>query len=489
MGANRSFGRRAAALALACLVLAGCTETQSGPVRVVAIGPPPQLVDPSRQPLGPASAILIDTVAQGLVRFDAAGEIEPALAQSWIVSDDGRRYTFRLRRTLWTRGERVTAKQVVERLQAAVARNSRNPLRPVLGAIEQIEAMTEQVLEIRLKAPRPNLLALLAQPELGIIAQAEGTGPYRLGAEVDGALRLIPPAPDEDADATDPQPPEILLSAGATPVALAQFAQGEADLVTGGTLGDVPLLAAAALPADRAVYDPTRGLFGLLVTRADGPMADPRFRHALSMALDRDAIRARFGTATLQPRASILPNGLGEAPAPGVPDWAGVPLAARRAAAARIVAELADVERPRLRVALSRSPGHRILFAHLRRDWRTIGVEAVAVAPDQEAELRLIDEVAPADLVPWYLRHFQCGSTAVCDAAADQLVEAARNTLNPAERQALLAQADRLLVAAAPFLPIGQPVRWSVRSERLNGFRPNVYARHPATELIQLEDR
>jgi peptide/nickel transport system substrate-binding protein len=90
---------------------------------------------------------------------------------------------------------------------------------------------------------------------------------------------------------------------------------------------------------------------------------------------------------------------------------------------------------------------------------------------------------------PWYLRQFQCGLTAICDAAADELVEAARNTLNPAERQALLIQADRLLVAAAPFLPIGQPVRWSVRSERLNGFRPNVYARHAATELIRLEDR
>jgi len=243
------------------------------------------------------------------------------------------------------------------------------------------------------------------------------------------------------------------------------------------------------LPADRAVYDPARGLFGLLVTRAEGQMADPRFRHALSMAIDREAIRARFGTATLQPRASILPAGLGEVPAPGVPDWAGVPLATRRAAAARIVTELADVEGPRLRVALSRSPGHRILFAHLRRDWRTVGVEAVAVAPDQEAELRLIDEVAPADLVPWYFRQFQCGSTAICDPAADQLVEAARNTPNPAERQALLAQADRLLAAAAPFLPIGQPVRWSVRSERLNGFRPNVYARHAATELIRLEDR
>jgi peptide/nickel transport system substrate-binding protein len=488
MGANRSLRGAAAALA-ATFALVGCEQAQTGPVRVVAIGPPPQLVNPSRQPLGPASAILLDTVAQGLVRFDASGEIEPALAQSWIVSDDGRRYTFRLRRTEWPRGERVTAKQAVERLQAALARNSRNPLRPVLGAIDQIEAMTEQVLEIRLRAPRPNLLALLAQPELAIIAGNEGSGPYRIAGDVEGAVRLSPPAPDDDEEALPPTQPDILLSGNSAATAVARFAQGDADLVTGGTIGDVPILAAAALPAERAVYDPARGLFGLVVARAEGPMADPRFRHALSMAIDREAIQARFGTATLQQRTSILPAGLRELPAPGIPDWAGVPLPVRREAATRIVAGQPGVDRPRVRVAMPTSAGHRILFAHLRRDWRTIGVDAVAVPADQEAELRLIDQVAPADLAPWYLRPFMCGVSAVCDGAADQLIEAARNTANPAERQALLIQADRLLVAAAPFLPIGQPIRWSLRAERLNGFRANVYARHAATELIRQEGR
>jgi peptide/nickel transport system substrate-binding protein len=134
------------------------------------------------------------------------------------------------------------------------------------------------------------------------------------------------------------------------------------------------------------------------------------------------------------------------------------------------------------------TPGHRILFAHLRRDWRIIGVDAVAVAPGQEADLRFVDLLAPAELAPWYLRHFMCGASAVCDEGADQLLEAARISGNREERQALLAQADRLLVAAAPFIPIGQPVRWSLRGERLNRFRPNAYARHPVTELIQQQE-
>lgn len=479
---------RAGAFAAVCLGLAACDGAETGPVRIVAIGAEPVLVNPSREPVSPASALLLDTVAQGLVRFDAAGEIEPALAQSWIVSDDGRRYTFRLRRTTWPNGSRVTAKQVVERLQSAIARNSRNPLKPVLGAIEQMEAMTEQVLEIRLRSPRANFLQLLAQPEMAIILNNEGTGPYRIGDTAHGSLRLAPPPPDEDAAATEQPAPDILLRSASAAVAIALFAEREADLVTGGTLADLPLLAAADLPRERVVHDPSRGLFGLAFVRADGPLAEPRFRHALAMSIDRDAIQTRFDVATLQPRMSLLPAGLGELPVPGIPDWSAVPLAARRETAARIVAQHADVERPRVRVALPPGLGYRIVFAHLRRDWRAIGVDARAAAPGDQADLRLVDMVAPADLATWYLRHFLCEASPVCDGAADELLEAARNTPNPSERQALLAQADRLLVAAGVFIPIGQPVRWSLRTERLNRFRPNPFARHPPTELIEQED-
>jgi oligopeptide transport system substrate-binding protein len=427
-------------------------------------------------------------VAQGLVRFDSAGEIEPALAQSWIVSDDGRRYTFRLRRTLWARGEAVTAKQVVARFQGAFARTSRNALKSALGSIEQVEAMTERVVEIRLKGPRPNFLQLLAQPELAVVSNNEGTGPYRLGDNVDGWLRLIPPPPEEDEASPEERPAEILLRGEGAAEAIARFAEGGVDLVTGGTLGDLPLLAAAGLPAGRLVYDPTAGLLGLAVVRNQGPLADRRFRHALAMAVDREAIAARFNVPTLQTRMSILHGGISELPISAAPDWSTLPLPARQETAARIVAEHTDVERPRVRVAMPPAPGYRILFAHLRRDWLAIGVEAVAVAPNAEADLRLIDTVAPANLAPWYLRHFMCEASPVCDAAADQALDAARLAQNQAERQGQLVQADRAIVAAGAYIPIGQPVRWSLRSERLTGFRANPFARHSATELIAQDD-
>lgn len=487
MTATHPFHVAAAALLAALLALAGCREAEQGPVQVIAIGAPPAVVNPNREPLSPASALLLDGVAQGLVRFDAAGEIEPALAQSWIVSDDGRRYTFRLRRTLWASGDQVTAEQVVERLQATMSRGSRNSLKVVLGAVDQIEAMTDEVLEIRLKSPRANFLQLLAQPELAILANNEGTGPYRLGGEADGALRLVPPPPDEDGEASEELIPEILLRSEPAAEAIARFALGQADLVTGGTVGDLPLLAAAAVADDRALFDPARGLLGLAFARGDGLLAQAPFRQALSMSIDREAMLARFNVPALQPRTSILPAGMNEFGAPASPDWASAPMPTRREIAARIVADLADAERPRVRIAMPKGTGYRIIFAHIRRDWRIIGVEAVAVGAGEEAELRLVDKVAPADLAPWYLRQFLCDASAVCDRGADVFLEAARGASAARDRRSLVGQADRILNTVAAFIPLGSPVRWSLRSPRLNGVRPNVFARHALTELIEAE--
>ena len=105
-------GRRilCAALIAAIALTGGCGGADRGPIRISAIGSPPHLLNPNLRPLDPPAAMLAEASAQGLVRFDAAGEIEPALAQSWIVSDDGLRYTFRLRRAAWVDGgSRVTA--------------------------------------------------------------------------------------------------------------------------------------------------------------------------------------------------------------------------------------------------------------------------------------------------------------------------------------------------------------------------------------------
>lgn len=470
---------------VAALPLYGCERPQSGPITAVAIGGPPRLVNPNLRPLDPPAAFLTEAVAQGLVRFDASGEIEPALAQSWIVSDDGLRYTFRIRRATWADGSRVTAEQVAARLAAAVSRASRNPMKPVLAAIENVVAMTDEVLEIQLRGPRPNFLQLLAQPEMAVMLDGRGTGPYRIAAGGNTPVRLSPP-PLSDDDPGTPQP-DILLWGQRPALAVARFAAGDVELVTGGTIGDVAYARTANLRRAALTLDNAPGLFGLAIANSDGPLADVELRRALAMAIDRTALAAALDAPGFETRVTLVPGGVAELPRPAAPDWAPQAMPMRREQAARLVAGLGREEPLQLRVAMPDGPGYRIVFALLRRDWRRIGVETVRVAPGAAADLRLIDAVAPANLATWYLRFFTCAASPVCDPAADAALDRARFAATAAERQAALAEADALIAATAAYIPLADPIRWSLVSRRLTGFRPNGFARHPASELIAEE--
>lgn len=473
-----------AAAALPLLTMAGCGEEKTGPIAVSAIGKPPELVNPNLNDLDPPSAFLLDAVAQGLVRFDIGGQIEPALAQRWIVSDDGLRYTFRLEDTEWTGDGEVTAEQASARLRAAVSRASRNPLKPLLGVIDDVQAMTEDVFEISLSAPRTDFLQLLAQPQMAIVADGRGTGPYRIGAHLrDGLLLRLPHAEEDEFDDAPPRP-DLLLRGERAALAVARFEAEEADFVTGGTAGDLLFARAASLPSNALRFDPVFGLFGLAFLKDSGALGEESVRQALSMALDRAALVTSLEVPDLQPRETLLPPGLDDLAQPPAPGWSALPPDQRRAVATRTIAAETDGKPLRVKVALPPGPGYRMLFALIRRDWRQIGVEAEAAGPGEGADLRLVDAVAPAGSASWYLRRFGCGESPVCSAEADELLRQARSAESPAERLALLAQADRTMEEAALFVPIAAPVRWHLVSSRLTGFRTNPFGRHPPSTLL-----
>ncbi len=197
------------------------------------------------------------------------------------------------------------------------------------------------------------------------------------------------------------------------------------------------------------------------------------------------AVTLALAIPNLAPRVSLVPPGIEEQPTPAFPAWAADALAPRQAAARALIGNggTGD-ERPTLRIAMPEGPGSTLIFAHLRRDWRAIGVEAERVAKGQRADLIFLDEVAPASLASWYLRHFTCQASIVCSAEADASLEAARNAATFTERRDALATADRLLTEATPFIPLAAPVRWSLVSPRLTGFQPNPFAIHFIGSLV-----
>src|SRR5438105_4818821 len=167
-------------LAAVALIPAACRPSPEGAAKVTVIGSTPKVRDPALSVMSTSDEVLESSVGQGLVQLDAAGNIVPGLAERWTVSDDGLSYIFRIASTNWSGGHKVTAQQVARILKRSLAPGSVNPLKDTVGAIDDIVAMTDRVIEIRLRAPRPNMLSLLAQPEFAIVREGVGTGPFHL---------------------------------------------------------------------------------------------------------------------------------------------------------------------------------------------------------------------------------------------------------------------------------------------------------------------
>ncbi|HET9812242.1 MAG TPA: ABC transporter substrate-binding protein [Sphingomicrobium sp.] len=483
----RTFLRRAsAALLLASLAAAmqGCRQKSEGAPTVVVIGSAPKLSDPAAGPLSAPDAVLVANVAQGLVRFDANGNVIGGLAERWNVSDDGLSYIFRLASGEWPDGRKITAQQVARVLKHGISGRSKNPSKDAFGAVEDIVAMTDRVIEIRLAAPRPNLLALLAQPELAVVRSGHGTGPFAIAPEKAGTgeLRLVRDvdSPDEETSRHD----EVLLGGAPPETAVKAFAAGRAALVLGGSFADLPYARAVRLPRNSIRFDPVSGLFGLVPASPEGIAAKPEVRRLLSQAIDRGALIAAFNVPALAARATVLEPGLDGLPAPVQPAWFGTALADRRAALGATAAGLfGDEEKPVVRVLLPDGPGADLLLARLASDWGALGLQVERAANAGKADFKLVDTVAPSTSPAWFLRSFRCGVVAVCDADADELLDAARTAAIPAQRYALLADAARRMDEAQLFIPLTAPVRWSLVADRIEGFVGNRYARHTLVDL------
>jgi len=477
---------RLALLAAVLIAAPGCRQRNDGTMKVSIIGPTPRMVDPASGLLRPGDAVLLSAVAQGLVRFDARGDIEPGLAERWNVSDDGLSYIFRLAKAEWPSGRPVTAKDVVRIFKRQIAASSRNSIKDTVGAIDEVVAMTDRVIEVRLLAPRPNLLQLLAQPEFGLLRENEGSGPFQLSDKPQpaGVLRLSREVTGPEGDKSRR---EIVLLSGSTAAqSIRAFVDHETDLILGGSFVDLPLTRNADIPRISFRFDPVAGLFGLVPVRKGGPLAERDVRVLLNQAINRDDLVAALIVPGLSPRATVLQPGLEGIGAPASPPWLAEPGDERRA---RLVAEaeriFGDTERPVLRIALPEGPGAQILFDRLARDWAPLGIRVAPAAKGIATDLRLVDAVAPSTSPAWFLRQFRCGVTPICDPKADELLDAARAAPVAAQRGALLAESARMIDDGVLFLPIAAPVRWSLVSPSVSGFATNRFARHPLTGLQQ----
>lgn len=472
------------------LALAGCGGVGDDDlVDVVFIGQPEELEEDGLR-LSPAGQHLRAATAEGLVSLDASGNVVPAVAERWIVTDDGLSYIFRLRNSDWADGTSIESEDVRAELGRTIARLSGTSLGLDLAKIREVRAMTGRVIEIRLWSPMPDLLQVLAQPELGLRRNGRGTGPMAANP-TDEAWVLRPRPPESRGLPADPEWSQrirqLRLRAMPAEQAVAAFESGGADLVLNGGLANLPLADVGALSRGTVRLDAALGLFGLRVHSREGLLADAARREAVAMAIDRETLLQPFNIGGWIPTTRIV--------APGLPDdigtiderWVDLTLEERRAQAAqRVAAWLGEGEErsARATIALPPGPGSGLLFRELAADLAAIGIRLERVEDAGEADLTLVDRVARYGSARWFLNQFNCAlDTGLCVPEADARVAEARSQIDPMVRAALFAEAEAELAASNVYIPIGAPIRWSLVRGGIEGFQENRWNVHPLLPL------
>lgn len=167
-------------LMLSLLVLmVACGEKTTGNKVVFNAENEPTSLDP--QILTDFTAFVItDNLYEGLVRLDEKNEVAPAGAESWTVSEDGKTWTFKLRKNKWSNGDEVTAKDFVRGIERGLNPATASEYAFLEYYIENaqaynegtekdfnkvgVKALDDYTLEFKLKAPTAYFDKLLVMP-------------------------------------------------------------------------------------------------------------------------------------------------------------------------------------------------------------------------------------------------------------------------------------------------------------------------------------
>lgn len=297
-------------LLVALCALTACAPPRDGrpdDVLVIALTAEPRSLDPHVATALNDFRILVN-VYEGLVRFrDGTLEPEPALARSWSVSADGRRYTFRLREGVrFHDGTPFDAEAVrfnFERMLDAdhpYHGTGPFPLAFFFAPVARVEVVDRRTVTLHLTEPFAPLLANLAYPTGLMVSPAAvrrhgagygrhpaGTGPFRF-LRWDPRRRVVLER-NPDYRGAPARPRVLVFRPLADPMTrVAELMAGGVDVVTELSPDNVALLRGDARFTVLEQGGPH--LWFLILNTREGPLRDRRVRQAVNYAVDKRAL-------------------------------------------------------------------------------------------------------------------------------------------------------------------------------------------------------
>jgi oligopeptide transport system substrate-binding protein len=492
-------------------------------------GPEPETLDPQRARTDGAFNILRD-LFEGLTTIGPDGEPRPAAAESWQVREDGLEYTFRLREGLrWSNGDPLVAADYVAGMRRLVDPATASPYAqvfdPVLNAAAivrgqgppeslGVSAPDDRTVVIRLQYPAPYLLGLLAQPgtfpvhgpslaahgnEYARPGRLVSNGAFVLSDWVVGSHVVAERNPSYWNDAATGVSRVHYVHQADVGTEFRQYRAGELDVtyvVPAAQFGWIRenLPRELHLSPQLSVY-----YYGFNLTRP--PFKDdPALRRALSLVIDRE-------------RLTSAVTGLGEAPAygwvpPGVAnytpqqfDYATKPYEERVAEARELYRRAGYSDKRPLKVEIRYNTGevHNRLAVAVAAMWKdALGVETTLYAEEFSALLQTIkarkdtqvfrsswvgdynDALTFAQL---HQSSFGINLTGYSNPAYDALLDEAMRTADPVRRRALLEEAERIMLADHPVLPLYFYVNKHLVKPYVTGWTDNVMNVHYSKDL------
>ncbi len=470
---------------------------------------------------------IIRALFEGMTATDpTTGRPQPALAERWDISPDGRVYTFHLRPGVkWSNGDPLTAGDFVYAYERVL-----NPLLGgefsfylwiIQGARDYnqkrtadfsqvgVRAPDERTLEITLENPAPYLLDLMSfapfMPVPKKAIQAAG-GQTRRGTEWTRPGRLVSSGPFQLEEWTVNKVVGLKKNpnywdAGRVRLNGIKFfptenIESEERAFRAGQLHktyDVPFAKIEPYRRehpDLLRIDPYVRTQYLCLNCRRPPLDRPEVRRALGLAVDREAIVRNITRGGEKAAYSLTSPGL-----PGYTARAHQPF---DPAAARALLAQAGFPggkgMPNLELIFNTSEANRVIAEAIQQMWKQeLGVNAVLANQEWKVYLNRRTQqdyqvfeggwttsyLDPTGFLELFVGGSIINQAGWADTRFDRALEDGARTLDPAGRFEHIQQAEEILMDQAPLIPIFHYNRVYLMSPAVQGWVPNLIDDHP----------
>jgi nickel transport system substrate-binding protein len=327
-----------------------------------------------------------DLLFEGLVKYGRGGDIEPSLAESWKVSDDGKTYTFTLRDGVtFSDGEpfdaaaaewnfrRWAGKEDTAWLGVSRVFKAMKVVDPKTFVFELSEPYPPTLQELGYVRPVRMLSPKSVDAE-GLYTKPVGTGPWVLEASDRNGAAL---ARNERYWGAKPKPARVELDViPDAQTRLSALRAGDVDIIGGEFTAPLPPRSAIALAKAENVGLVTETGTGTLVlafNEAKAPFDDKRLRAAVNKVIDRAAITKALSFGFGEPASNLFPESV---PFSGTREE--IPAVDKASAAQLVKAAGYGPDKP-LKVTLLSSedaiPGGRAMAEVIQSAVKEIGIE------------------------------------------------------------------------------------------------------------------